>query len=141
MNLASSFLRRGLFAAFFCLLTIFARADAATDGSLGTLFATVTVPPNVSAQSVQSEIITTLSGRKWAVRSKTDDRVVGYLKHRSHEAKVTLVYSTTAVEIHCVGWKINKKTGERKKPEQPEGWLENIQADLVVNLNHALLPI
>jgi hypothetical protein len=141
MNLVSPFLRRGLLAAFFCLLTSFARADAATDDSLGTLFATVSVPPNVSAAAVQEAIITTLSGRKWGVRSKTDDRVVGYLKHRSNEAKVTLVYSPAQVEIHCVGWKINKKTGERKKPEQPKGWLENIQSDLVVNLNHALLPI
>ena len=74
------------------------------------------------------------------MQSETDDRVVGYLKHRSNEAKVTLVYSTAKVEIHCVGWKINKKTGERKNPELPKGWLENIQADLVVNLNHALLP-
>ena len=48
------------------------------------------------------------------------------------EPEVASLVGARLVEIHCVGWKINKKTGERKKPEQPEGWLENIQADLVV---------
>jgi hypothetical protein len=142
MNVTPSLLRRGLLAAVFCLLTAFVRADtdAATDDSLGTLFATVPVPTGVSAEAVQGAIVTTLTGRQWAVRSKSDDRVVGYLRHRSHEAKVSLVYSTAKVEIHCVGWKIDKKTYARLKPELPKGWLENIQSDLTGNLNTALLP-
>jgi len=79
---------------------------------------------------VQKAIVTALIGRKWDVKAKTGDRVVGYLKHRSNEATLTLVYDATKVELYCVGWQIDKKTGAREKPEQPERWLRNIQNDL-----------
>ena len=71
-----------------------------------------------------------LGERGWGIKSNTGDRVVGYLKHRSNEAQLTLVYSTSKIEIFCVGWEINKNTGARVKPEIPKGWIKNIQADI-----------
>jgi hypothetical protein len=55
---------------------------------------------------------------------------VAYLKHRSNEATLTLVYSATKVDLFCVGWKIDKNTGAHLKPEQPAGWLKYIREDL-----------
>lgn len=101
----------------------------------GELFATMSVPADFTMANVQEAIVNTLIGRQWGVKSKDEGLVVGYLKHRSNEAKVTLVYDTTKVEIYCVGWQINKKTGAREKPEQPKGWLKNIQNDLTKNFN------
>ena len=137
MTLTPLLVRRGLLAAVFCLLTVLARADAATDDSLGDLITTVNVPSGLNAETVQGTTVATLTGRTWAILRKTDDRVVGYLRHRSHETKVTLVYSAAEVKLYCVGWKIDKKTFERKKPALPEGWLENIQLDLKAKLNLA----
>jgi hypothetical protein len=79
-----------------------------------------------------------LAARQWNIREKADGRVAGYLKHRSNEATVTLVYDATKVDVYCVGWAIDKKTGERKKPEQPKGWLKNIQSDLTKVFNRTL---
>jgi hypothetical protein len=96
----------------------------------GELVATVQVPAGFTTAEVQEGVMATLLGRNWGVKSKEDGRVIAYLKLRSNEAKVTLVYDTAKVDIFCVGWEIDKKTGVREKPEQPTRWLDKIQADL-----------
>jgi hypothetical protein len=101
----------------------------------GEHFVDVPVPEGLSASDVKEAIVATLLGRQWGVKSKSDSEVVGYLKHRSNEATVTMVYDNSKVGIYSVGFAINKKTGERKKPEQPLGWLKNLQQDLVRHLN------
>lgn len=101
----------------------------------GELIATIQVPAGFTKAEVQEAIASTLLGRQWGVKSKEDGSVVGYLKHRSNEAKVTLIYDTTKVELFCIGWQIDKKTGVREKPEQPKGWLKNIQNDLTKHFN------
>lgn len=108
---------------------------ADTSDTKGTLFSSVVVPAKVSQSEVQEAIVATLLGREWTIQSKKDGEVVGYLKHRSNEATVTLAYDTSRVQIYCVGYQINKKTGAREKPEQPTGWLKNIQSDLGKNFN------
>jgi hypothetical protein len=110
---------------------------AETAESKGELFGSVPVPAGLSKTAVQDAIVAVLLGRQWGVQSKDDGVVVGYLKHRSNEATVTLTYDTSKVDIYCVGYEIDKKTGVRKKPEQPKGWLKNIQGDLVKNFNRA----
>lgn len=138
---------RVLAAAFLCLLPTFALAEttptaAAAPAPLGTergeFFATVEVPSGLTANEVKEAIIMTLAGREWGVKERTDTQVVGYLKHRSNEAKVTLIYTTEKVDIYCVGWAIKKSTGERKGPEQPKGWLKYLQGDLTKKLNTAI---
>ncbi len=115
------------------------KAVAADEADLGQPAGSVAVPEGLSAKEVQGAIIASLIGRQWTVQSKTDERVIGYLKHRSNEATLTLVYDATKIELYCVGWAINKKTGERQKPEQPEGWLKFIRGDIAKNLARSLV--
>jgi hypothetical protein len=103
----------------------------------GELVATIPVPADLTAPQVTEAIVNTLIGRQWGVKSRDGDAVVGYLKHRSNEAKVTLTFDSSNVQLYCIGWQIDKKTGVREKPELPKGWLKNIQADLVKNFNRA----
>ena len=102
---------------------------------MGQSAGSVPVPAGLSQTEVQDAIVMVLSARQWGVKEKTTERVVGYLKHRSNEATVTLIYDTSKIDIYCVGWKIDKKTGNREKPEQPAGWLKNIKGDLVKTFN------
>ncbi len=103
----------------------------------GTLFGAVDIPAGVSATVVQDQIVATLLGRQWGVKSKADGEVVGYLKHRSNEATVTFSYDNAKVQIYCVGYRIDKTTGVREKPEQPAGWLKFLSHDLAANLYKA----
>jgi hypothetical protein len=135
LTMRSFFVMTAFAVAFF----VHAKAVGADEADLGQPAGSVAVPEGLSAQQVQNAIIASLAGRQWTIQSKTDERVVGYLKHRSNEATLTMVYDTTKIELYCVGWAINKKTGERKKPEQPEGWLKFIRGDLAKNLGRALV--
>lgn len=131
---ALSFLRRCAFwAAAFSLFI--PAVSAAVESELGEAAGSVLVPAGVSRANVQEAIVKALLGRQWDVKSKSSDRVVGYLKHRSNEATLTLIYSDTKVDLFCVGWQIDKKSGAREKPEQPKGWLNYIRSDLGKILN------
>jgi hypothetical protein len=101
----------------------------------GELFGTVTVPAKISSSEVQSTIAMVIASRGWELKAKEDGLIVGYLKHRSNEATVTLTYDATTISIFCVGYEINKRTGERKNPELPKGWLNYIKGDLIKKLN------
>lgn len=138
MKSSSFFMRASLLLAALVLpLALVTPAQAGFEDikETGDLIATVPVPAGFTAAEVQEAIVATLLGRQWGVKSKEDGRVIGYLKHRSNEAKVTLVYDASKVELYCIGWEIDKKTGIREKPEQPKGWLKNIQGDLTKNFN------
>lgn len=131
-----SLLRGALATAVFVgVLTLGTIAQSGADEELGVLAGTVVVPDGMLPHEVQDAAVMTLAGREWGIRHKDEERVVGYLKHRSNEATVTLIYRDSKVEVYCVGWAIDKRTGARKKPEQPKGWLKNIMADLTKNLN------
>jgi hypothetical protein len=127
-------LRCALLAAAFAFLgsTVFA-----ADSELGQAAGSVPIPTGVSRAATQAAIEQTLLGRQWDVTSKTDGQVVGHIKHRSNEATLTLIYSDTKVDLFCVGWQIDKKTGTREKPEQPTGWLKYIRSDLAKKLSRA----
>jgi hypothetical protein len=116
-------------------LTFFVPAVFAAASEVGEAAGSVPVPAGISHATVQDAIVKALLGRQWEVQSKGDDRVVGYLKHRSNEATLTFICSETKVDLFCVGWQINKKTGAREKPEQPKGWLNYIRTDLSKILN------
>lgn len=119
-------------------LSLAARTWAADADDKGQLFATVPVPAGLSSGEVSDAIVATLMGRQWGVKSKSDGQVIGYLKHRSNEATVTMFYDTSKVDIYCVGYQIDKTTGTREKPEQPKGWLKNLQSDLTKRFNKAV---
>lgn len=139
MNIKNYLTRRSLVAvAFALLLSQFPAAGALADNDLGQSAGAVVVPSGVTASEVQDAIVMALSGRQWGIKAKTDERVVGYLKHRSNEATVTLIYNNSKIDLYCVGWQIDKKTGAREKPEQPKGWLKNLQVDITKNLNRTI---
>jgi hypothetical protein len=108
------------------------------NADLGESAGTIVVPSGTSAAEVQATIVAALSYRKWEIKAKTADRVVGYLRHGKNEATLTVIYDTTKVELYCVGWLVDKNTGAREKPEQPKRWLKYINEDLTRNLNHAV---
>jgi hypothetical protein len=125
----------GLLIAIFSAFVLAAAPQAqAAEEELGTAAWTLPVPSGVSQKEVREAIVAALLGRQWAVQSQTDDKVVGYLKHRGNEAQVTFIYTANKVDVFCLGWQINK-AGQRQKPEQPKGWLNNLKADLTKGLN------
>lgn len=118
-------------------LSFVASAHAGYDDIQGTgeLVATVAVPSGFSSAEVQEAIVASLAGRQWGLKAREEGTVIGYLKHRSNEAKVTFKYDTSKVDLYCIGWQVHKKTGVREKPELPSGWLKNLQADLTKHFN------
>lgn len=110
-------------------------AVAAEGEDFGIPAGSVVVPDGLLPNEVQDAIVMTLARRHWIIKEKGDNRVVGYLRVRSTEATVTLIYRASKVELYCVGWDIDKKTGERKRPDQPTGWLSNIKTDLTKSLS------
>ncbi len=97
---------------------------------LGEHFADIAVPAGLTKEEIQNAIVQALTSREWEIKQKTDRRVVGYLNHRGNEATVTMLLGADQVEIYCEGWAVNKRTGERIKPEQPRGWLKFLQRSL-----------
>ncbi len=128
MNTSFGLVRHALAAVIFSLVA--SVGWAADSGDLGEATGSVSIPSGLSRAQVRTAAEQALIGRQWDVKSKADDRVVGYLKHRSNEATLTLVLTDTQVEIFCVGWQVDKKTGVREKPEQPTGWIKYIKGDL-----------
>ena len=136
MNISIRSVRCTVLVAAISFLFSFGAAAAAPAGAdLGQPAGSIVVPSGMTAAEVQTAIVAALSGRQWLVTEKTTDRVVGYIKHRKNEATLTLIYDTSKIELYCVGWRIDKTTGEREKPEQPKGWIKYIEKDLTRNLN------
>lgn len=138
MNLFTQLLRRtaAVLALVFTIGALSA-THAAEDADRGAHCGTIGVPEGLSKADVKEAIIYTFAGRAWSIKEKDDEKVVGYLKHRSNEATVTVVYSAEKIDFYCVGYEINKNTGERKRPELPEGWLKFLKGDLNKKLTAA----
>lgn len=123
-----------LFTVLAVLLALGSVTPASAADDYGTLVATIPAPDGVSAGGIKNAIVSTLAGRLWTVTEKSEEKVVGYLKHRSNEATVTFLVKGDSIELYCAGYEINKNTGERKRPEQPTGWLNNLRKDLAKQL-------
>jgi hypothetical protein len=136
LPLMSCFRRSLLLVAGLFSLGLVAQSRAA-DTNLGMPAGSVAVPTGLSKSDVQQAIIATLAGRGWSIQEKNGEKVVGYLKHRSNEATVTLLFDDKKVDLFCVGYEIDKSTGVHKKPEMPNGWLGNIRTDLNKRMNQA----
>lgn len=99
------------------------------DEIVGERYESVPIPEGLTKEDIRDAIAQVLGAREWLVKQKTDRRVVGYLKHRGTEATVTILFDGENAEIYCDGWVLDR-SGARKKPEQPRGWLGNLQRDL-----------
>lgn len=140
MNTVPRKFSRFLTAAFLgCVAIAFIANAARADEDIGELYGTIPVVSGLTAKDVQNAIILSLGDRGWNIQSRSDERVVGYLKHRANEATVTLDYNENEIVIHCVGYEINKKTGERKRPEQPKGWLGFLRKSINQRLSEILV--
>lgn len=115
----------------------FLRVGAAESSELGQSAGSLAVAAGVSKSEVRDAIVAALTARGWELVSKTDDRVVGHLTHRSNEATLTMIYDESKVDFFCVGWQINKKTGAHEKPEQPKSWIKYIKEDIPKFLKRA----
>lgn len=103
----------------------------------GQFVGAVAVPASLGLPETKAAALATLIAHSWQIHEQRDDRVIGYLNHRGHEALVTLICRDTTVEIYCVGYRVNKRSGERLAPEMPNGWIRNIQTTLNRNLTLA----
>jgi hypothetical protein len=112
-----------------------APAAVAADSELGEAAGSVPIPAGITRAQAVEAAVAALNRREWGVKSQSSDRVVGYLKHRSNEATVTFVISDTKLDLFCVGYQIDKKTGVREKPEQPKSWLNNLRGDITKIFN------
>lgn len=95
----------------------------------GTSVGYVEVPSIVTTDEARDVVAYSLVARSWAVKGKSDERVVGYLNHRGHEATITFVLKSGRIEIFCDGYAVSA-SGQRKKPEMPEGWINNLKKDV-----------
>lgn len=118
--------------AFVATALVFSSAllSAADPSELGEAAGTLSVPAGFSASDVQAVIVRAFTQRKWTIQSQSDDRVVGHIRHDSNEATVTMVFTPSKIDLYCVGWQIDKKTGTHEKPEQPKRWLNYLKSDI-----------
>jgi hypothetical protein len=137
MKVLTRLLQKSLLVAAFGLVFFVAPQASAQPANAGTPVGSLVVPNRLTKDDVKDVVIMSLAGRGWGIQEKTDGKVVGYLKHRSNEATLTIIFDEKHVDLFCVGYEINKKTGERKKPELPNGWLNYIRGDLTKKLNQA----
>lgn len=122
---------------FLAVLLLFAASliHLRAEPAMGEFVGTLNVPTGISPAETRDIVIQSLAAREWTVKEKSGNRVVGYLKHRGNEATVTFLLEGSEIKYYCEGWAINKK-GERKKPEQPKGWLGFLQKDINKRLNY-----
>ncbi len=101
-----------------------------TASDMGPLAFTITVPEGkLSLKQVHDAVIKAALAREWSVKEDNETKVVIYLLHRKNEATVTFLITEKSVEAYCVGYVVDKN-GNRKKPEQPTGWLGYLKKDI-----------
>jgi hypothetical protein len=96
---------------------------------LGTAVGTIDIPTNLTVDEVRDIVAYSLAARSWTLKEKSDQRVVGYLNHRGHEATLTFLLKPGVMELYCEGFRVSK-SGERQKPAIPEGWIANLKKDI-----------
>lgn len=116
-----------------------ATAVAAWAAPAGELAFAVDLPPAyTSLAEVGNTVAATVARRSWKVKEQSADRIVINLVHRGVDATVTFVVVDKKLLAYCEGYSINS-SGKRGKPEQPTGWLRNLQSDLNKTLPTAAL--
>jgi hypothetical protein len=113
---------------------LFSFVRAADD--FGTLAGTVTVPDGVKVADVQKAIITGTSARGWALKDKTNGRIVLFLEQGGWRSTMTLVYDAKEVKIYSNSGKPDK-AGVIKKPAVPDSWVKYMKQDIAKQLGLA----
>jgi hypothetical protein len=114
------------------LAGLFATHPAFADGpAFGTMddMGTLGMSPGVNAPMVRDAIVKALNGRGWDVQTQTDTTVVGYLKHRGYEARLTFVYDAVHIRILSDSYKIDS-AGKIEERGIPGRWVKNLKNDI-----------
>ena len=100
--------------------------------SLGQPFASVKIPPKIDQAGAMKACVKTALGRKWDIVTKQDDVLEINLKRKGWDATAYFVVRDDVVVLYSDSYVVNKKTGERKKKKDPDGWLRNLEKDVKV---------
>jgi hypothetical protein len=103
-----------------------------SEESLGEPFASMSIPPEIDRAGAMNACVKAALGRKWDIVTKQDGVLKINLKQRGWDATVYFVVKDSVVELYSDSYVVNKKTGERKKKKDPEGWLRNLEKDVNV---------
>jgi len=108
-----------------------------TSSDMGPLAFTISVPEGkLSLKQIHDAVIRAAIGREWTVKEDNETKVIVYLLHRKNEATVTFLITEKSVEAYCAGYEVDK-SGNRKKPEQPTGWLNYLKKDITKAITEA----
>jgi hypothetical protein len=121
---------------FLALLAAFVAALAAPAfaDEKGQPVGTLIVPDGLSTDEIKEAIALSFAGRGWTIKERTNSKVVGHINQRGNEAFLYVAYNKKEITLRCEGWEVSK-TGERRKPEIPKGWVDNIKKDVTKRLN------
>ncbi len=125
--------------AIFAAVAVAPILRAADDASseMGPLAFTISVPEGkLSLKQIHDAVVRASIAREWSVKEDNETKVIVYLLHRKNEATVTFQITEKSVEAYCVGYEVDK-SGNRKKPEQPTGWLNYLKKDITKAITEA----
>ncbi len=114
------------------LVALISSVHAADD--FGPLAGTVTVPDGLKVADVQEAIIAGVSARGWALKNKTNGRIVLSLESGGWRSTMTLTYDTKEVKIYSTDSGKPDKSGVIKKQAIPESWVKYMKQDITKHL-------
>jgi hypothetical protein len=100
--------------------------------SLGQPFASVSIPRVIDGAGAMNACVKAALGRKWNIVTKQDSILEINLKQKGWDATAYFVVKDDVVVLYSDSYVVNKKTGERKKKKDPDGWLRNLEKDVKV---------
>ena len=93
----------------------------------------VAVPDGMTSEQVQKAIIKAAIGRRWDIETSENGLVVLRLVHRGYDSTLNITFDDNNVDVYSDSW-ATKRNGDRKKPKDPDGWIENLKKDIDVFL-------
>lgn len=100
--------------------------------SLGQPYASVKIPPGLDQAAAMKACVNSALGRKWGIVTKQDDILEINLKQKGWDATAYFVVKDDVVVLYSDSYVVDKKTGEKKKKKDPDGWLRNLEKDVRV---------
>lgn len=101
-----------------------------SEDSLGQPYATIPIPSEIDTSFAKNSCINAALAREWDIVSKKGNIIEINLAHRSWNATVFFVVNDDEIVMYSDSYVVNKKTGERKRKKDPEGWLKNLRKDI-----------
>lgn len=111
--------------------TNFYEDASATDPAISVSFET---PQNLNA--VARAALSAAEGREWTVHKVENNRVYASLRHRRYDSQIEIAYSESGLQIFSNSWVVSR-SGERLRFEHPQGWLNNLEGDILRTLGLA----